>query len=169
MTYQLSANKEITIKIINLIVSVLGVIGVITSIYFGLKSKTNAINNQWWQEFYKQKMNVYLRASEVASKIAYLKLNNIESTELSERILEFNTLYGGPMAIMEETEVEAAMVIYRKALKKDLSPEKLIDLALYLSHVLRNESRSTFLDEEANSHYGSNDKIIATMKNILND
>ncbi|MEM9022406.1 MAG: hypothetical protein AAGB22_01600 [Bacteroidota bacterium] len=150
------------------VINALGVLLVAGTIYFGLRSQSEAINNQWGQEFYKQKMQVYLQAAEVTSQIAYLKAQDTLQAALDEKIMAFNTLYFGPMAIMEESSVEAAMVMYKRALDEDLPADVLEQLALYLSHVLRNDSRAMYLQEtQPSSPYGTNEELLEAMRSYF--
>lgn len=155
--------------IVSIAVSGLGFIGVILTIIFTMKAQTKAIENQWYQEFYKQRMSVYLKASKAASMIAYLKDSKHDAKLLKENILEFQTLYGGQMAVLEKKEVEKAMVRFKKGLDNNISNDSLKDLALYLSHVLRNESSYDYEFKNVVSTYGNNTHLLKLMDDIINN
>lgn len=167
----MAAPKNETLEIIGLIISFFGMVGVILSVLYGFKQQKNAINNQWGQEFYKQRMSIYLKASDAASRIAYLREDKSDSVELKERILEFQTLFGGPMVILEGSEVAQAMIYYKEGLDSGVSVNRLKSLALLLSHVLKNDSRELFLEvlPDPTAKYGDNDQLLARMRSILAD
>jgi len=168
MDDQLYKAAVLSVQEYQLIVSAVGIGGVILSIYLGFRGQITAINNQWAQEFYKQKMNIFVKASEAAARVAYLKTNKSDSLDLKQQILNFNVLYGGPMAIHEKPDVEAAMVKFGNGIKMNFESESLQLLALYLSHVLRNEARSLFIAEkESTSQYGTNKELLKLMDEIL--
>ncbi len=165
--------RELQLKYLSVLVAAIGTIGVIFSIINGLKDQTEAINSQWNQKFYEEKIGLYVRATELAGRIVSLKSINIENpemvTELQSTIVEFRSLFWGPMAIVEKPDVESAMVKFNKGLENSLSSEKLGQLVLRLSHICKNEVRVEFNTGGQQSRYGSNKDLLEEMDNILSD
>lgn len=174
-------------------ISGLGVLGMLASIYFGFKglqsqwetqnrnietqnryieTQNRNIENQWRQEFYKERLRIYSRATEAAARVAALSqdANSTEANgkEFKRAVIEFNTLFWGPMCITEGEEVEEAMVRFAQGLTNKLPAEKLMQLALRLAHVCKNEAiREYTKGELPASVYGSNIQILRKMKEIL--
>ncbi len=160
--------RELQTKYLSIFVATIGALGVIISVITGLQSQTDAINNQWNQKFYEEKIALYIRATELAGRIANLKENDMNVKRiLQATIVDFRSLYWGPMAIVEKPDVEAAMVNFNKGLKMDISVGKLKQLALYLSHVCKNEVNAEFNTDIKQSRYGDNEDLLKRMREIL--
>lgn len=168
---------DLRLKIINTILAAVGGIGVIASIWFGFaqleqqsEAQTEAIRDQWRQTFYDQRMDIYQRATEVAARIASLMRVNGPEQEISRAVVEFRTLFWGPMAITEGADVENAMIYFNRGLSQRLPARDMEQLALYLAHVCRNEAYDYYKINRAAgpaSRYGTNEQILGEMKQIL--
>lgn len=157
-------------------VKILGIIGVVVTIYMTSKDQTKVINNEWGREFYQQKMSMYLQTSDIVSQIGFLSskenLDSIEKIQLQKLIGQFKILYGGPMAILEKCEVERAMVYFNLCLlfEGNFERKKIKNLSFYLSHVMKNEANKYFLEGEGElSVYGTNCELLCRMRTILMD
>ena len=159
---------DTNIKYASIVLSVVGALGIIISIYTGLKSQTNAINNQWGQMFYDEKMSQYIKVTESAARIAVLKKHK-KTEELEKEIITFRTHFWGPMGIVEGDEVEKAMVTFNKGIDT-VGDDSLETMAIYLAHICRNEARRIFLHNEGtSSHYGTSEELLILMKTLLNN
>ncbi len=156
------------------VTAIVGAVAVVVSILIGLgqivgqtKAQADAINNQWKQQFYEERLILYRRATEAAGRVAALKVAGAGGEEAESAWIEFRTLYWGPMGMTEGPDVERAMVFFNNAVEKDKDADTLQQLALRLAHVAKNETSSVYLGERGSvSHYGSNEAILAQMKEL---
>jgi len=167
--------REMRLKWINTVLAAFGGIGVVASIWFGLarlrhewERQSRAIREQWRQTFYDERIAVYSRATETAGRIASLMSSGGTDEELSEAVVEFRTLFWGPMCITEGADVEKAMVKFNKGLNSNLSAAEMEQLALYLAHVCRNEAYNYYFeDKKAGSRYGPNEEVLSRMDAVI--
>lgn len=156
-------------------IALAGAIGVVLSILVGFSQVTaqseaqvTALNQQWKQQFYRERLELYRRATETAARIATLKTTNASTEQLDGSMREFYTLFWGPMAMTEEAAVESAMVKFKAGLDRNLDGRTLQTLALYLAHVARNETNSAYLEgQSASSGYGTNAEILSKMAKLV--
>ena len=133
-----------------------------------IETQNRNIETQWRQEFYKERLRIYSRATEAAARIAALQ-QDADSTEangkeLARAIIEFKTLFWGPMCITEGAYVEDAMLKFNTGLGKGLAAPELKQLALYLAHVCRNEAHAEYKGKKTHaSVYGTNTEILDKM------
>ncbi|MBD3276640.1 MAG: hypothetical protein GF372_15095 [Candidatus Marinimicrobia bacterium] len=168
---------DLRLKIINTILAAVGGVGVIASIWFGFaqleqqsRAQTEAIRDQWRQTFYDQRMEIYQRATEGTGRIASLMRMNGPEQEIKRAIMEFRSLFWGPMAITEGADVENAMVYFNRGLTQNLPARDIEQLALYLAHVCRNEAYAYYnirRSDEPASRYGANEEILEMMEKVL--
>jgi len=167
--------REARLKILNTMIAAIGTLAVIGSIWIGLKSvaassqaQATAINDQWGQRFYDERLLIYARATEAASRIAALTTFGGSKLELKDARLEFQVLYWGPMCITEGVDMEAAMVIFGDALDKSMDGPTLEYLAQRLAHVARNEMHATFPGVDSSvSKFGDSEEILRDMHTKL--
>lgn len=168
MTANLESKTELRFKIINTGIATLGGLGMIVSIWFGFHQLSLDAESQRRQTFFDERMEVYSRATEAAAHIAALKRADDEHSQYSEAVIDFQTLFWGPMAITEGKEVEAAMFLFNEGIKNNLGAEALEQLALHLAHICRNEAHAHYFDEDAPaSRYGSSEEILEKMEGYL--
>jgi hypothetical protein len=83
--------------------------------------------------FLERQLKLYTEATQIASAIATTK----DSPERSKALQRFWQLYYGELALVENKEVEAAMVRLGRALQSGASAELLRGLSLQLAHRCR--------------------------------
>jgi hypothetical protein len=83
--------------------------------------------------FLERQLKLYTEASQVVAIIATTS-NNAARSKAVNRFWE---LYWGELALVENTEVEAAMVAFGEGLKKDAPLGELQQLSLTLAHACR--------------------------------
>ena len=85
--------------------------------------------------FLELQMKHYFEATDVASKIANLD----EKPQRQDAVTRFWQLYWGPLAVVEDPEVESAMVNFGNALRQQNPPKSTLQhLSLDLAHACRN-------------------------------
>jgi len=85
------------------------------------------------QPFLSKRLELYSEATSCAAVIAVGK----DETRITMATEKFWKLYWGPMALVEDSRVESAMVEFGKALTKPESSDQLKDLAIHLAHSCR--------------------------------
>ena len=172
---------DLRYKKLNTIIAAVGAFGVIVSILFGFsqlrsqsEAQTQAIRDQWGRKFYDEKIDLYTRATEVAARIAALRRSQSDEKTFEDALVEFRSLYWGPMCITEGEDVESAMVKFHEGVTADLPASALEQLALFLAHVCKNEAHALYLDkdkptEEPPSRYGNNRQILERMDKIMKE
>lgn len=166
---------ELRLKQVNTILAVFGGLGVIASVYFGFSqlqrqsaAQTRAIEQQWNNTFYDERMKLYARATEAAGRIASLVRKESDQAEIDGAIIEFRTLFWGPMCITEGTDVESAMVKFNTGISSNAGASALEQLALRLAHVCKNETHAYYLTtDQPASRYGTNAEILSQMDDII--
>lgn len=83
--------------------------------------------------FLERQLKLYPEASQVAAVLA----TSTDATERSAASRRFWQLYWGELALVENQEVEAAMVAFGEALNRQASPSELQSLSLQLAHACR--------------------------------
>lgn len=127
-----------------------------------------ALREQWNKSFYDEKISIYSRATEAAGRIAALKHAGGSEEELRSALIEFRTLFWGPMCITEDPDVEEAMVKFHSGASTNIPTADFEQLALYLAHVCKNEAHSHYFNNEGPaSTYGTNDKILEKMTKLI--
>lgn len=85
------------------------------------------------QPFLTRQLELYGEAAKVAARIATTE----DHKELSEATTRFWQLYWGELALVEDRDVEAAMVAFGDVLKSGAKQAKLQSLSLDLAHAIR--------------------------------
>lgn len=85
------------------------------------------------QPFLTRQLELYGETAKVAARIA----TSGDEAELSDARSRFWQLYWGELALVEDRDVEAAMVAFGDALKDDARQSKLQPLSLDLAHAIR--------------------------------
>lgn len=83
--------------------------------------------------FLERQLKLYPEASQVAAVLA----TSTDPSERSAASRRFWQLYWGELALVENQDVEAAMVAFGDALTREASPPELQDLSLKLAHACR--------------------------------
>lgn len=83
--------------------------------------------------FLERQLKLYTEASQVAAAIA----TTSDNAARGKAVNRFWQLYWGELALVENTEVEAAMVAFGAGLNNKASPSELQQLSLTLAHACR--------------------------------
>jgi hypothetical protein len=97
--------------------------------------------------FVEAQMKLYFEAAEAAAQIP----RTADSGARGKLIQRFWQLYWGPLAVVEDEEVERAMVAYGRQLKKDpLDASSLETLSLGVAHACRSSLKRLWVPELGN-------------------
>ena len=121
---------DVSIKATATIIALLGAI-------IGIWKYSDTVEKEFRKPFWEQQVALYFDATSAASTLA----SSLDSTALFKAKEKFYELYYGPLAVVEDTEVEAAMVRFDRCLQAletgSCTRTELKNLSLALAHSCR--------------------------------
>ncbi len=143
---------ELVIAIIAGVVAVISALIAYTAQVSASRSQSNAAMTQLAAQqaherqkpFIEAQIKYYFEAAETATQIP----RTTDSSAREKLIRRFWQLYWGPLGVVEDPEVEAAMVAYGRQLKRDpRDAAKLETLSLGLAHACRSSLKRLWVPE----------------------
>lgn len=120
-------------------------IGAVIAFLFGVFKYVDAKRRESRKGFLEKQLELYFKATKLGAEIATLPL---EATEREAKLKEFRLLYWGELCIVEDRQVEGAMIAFQAALdrpdadKKDGDGVTPLQSASYdLAHACRDSVR----------------------------
>lgn len=102
--------------------------------------------------FLEQQLLFYLEATRVAAVIAVSR----EESAVCEATHRFKELFWGEVALVEDEEVEIAMLAFKSALDRELPASELEQMSLALAHACRDSLAKSWGTPMWKSHYRRN-------------
>ena len=99
----------------------------------GIWQYFDTAEKEFRKPYWEQQIELYVQATTAAATLA--SSSDPVALELAEA--KFWQLYYGPLALVEDAGVEAAMVRFGQSLRSDREQEDLRDLSLALAHACR--------------------------------
>jgi len=136
-----------------------------------LALQRQTLEDEWRQRFFDNQISIYRDVVETAGRIAVLSRNR-DDPRMKAELEEFLTQFWGQMCIVEGSDVERAMILFKSGVEKQLPAEKIEQLALNLAHVCRNETNTRYFltsDEisKRKSSRGTNEQLLEKMKTLV--
>ena len=143
---------------INTWLATLSVLGVVVTFAWGVfqyirneKRQTENRRIEATKPFLERQLKLYTEATQAVATIA----TSDDATEKESALKRFWALFWGELALVEDSNVEAAMVQLGKGLESNSSREELQQLSLQLAHACRDSLAVSWGVKQWQSHYHS--------------
>lgn len=107
---------------------------------FGLYEYVDGVQRESKRPYWERQVALYFDATSAAATLATSR----DEPERKKAAAEFWRLYWGPLAVVEDPQVEAAMVEFAKCIDKQCPQDQLQRLSLALAHTCRNSLRTSW-------------------------
>jgi hypothetical protein len=107
---------------------------------FGLYEYVDGVQRESKRPYWERQVALYFDATSAAATLA----TSGDEPERKKAAAEFWRLYWGPLAVVEDPQVEAAMVEFAKCIDKPCPQDQLQRLSLALAHTCRNSLRTSW-------------------------
>ena len=175
-------------RILSTSASILVAVAVVIGIWFGYRElsaltsqlelqteqtmlQRQTLEDEWRQKFFDNQIEIYRELADVVGKIAVLR-NDVDDPEFANQTRQFLALFWGKMCIVEGSDVERAMIQFKRGIDQKLAADELEQLALSLVHVCRNETNERYFLTDAERKqresklFGSNNEILKKMEKL---
>jgi hypothetical protein len=118
------------------VAGLLAVIGAAVGLYQYVDSAQRESRKPYWE----RQVSLYFDATSAAATLA----TSDDESQRKQAAADFWKLYWGPLALVEDREVEAAMVGLGRCLQKECPKAALQDLSLALAHTCRQSLQASW-------------------------